>query len=150
MSRTGLILLVENEAHDIFFMRRAFRAAGFRNRLRALQDGAEAIDYLSGRGEYVDRLRYPLPSLLVTDIKMPKVDGFELLGWLQSRPDFVALPRIVISSSCHEIDLKRCLELGAAAYYTKPGSHKQRVSMVRQWLRIWTASQQSILLSRTS
>jgi CheY-like chemotaxis protein len=75
---------------------------------------------------------------------MPKVDGFELLSWLQCRAEFDDLPRIVISSSCHETDLKRCLELGAAAYFTKPRNHKERVNMVRQWRKIWIAAQHSI------
>src|SRR5512133_3063139 len=114
------ILLAEDEPHDVFFMRRAFEQAGVANPLQSVADGAEAIDYLSGTGQYADRRRYPLPCLLVTDIKMPKVDGFDLLAWLQTQPQFKDLPRLVISSSCHEKDLKRSLGLGALAYFTKP------------------------------
>lgn len=127
------ILLVEDEEHDVFFMRRAFDAVGVGVQLHAVSDGQEAMDYLEGKGEYADRLRFPLPCLLVTDIKMPKVDGFDLLAWLQTQARFRDLPRIVISSSCHEADLERSLDLGANAYFIKPSRHKKLIELVREW-----------------
>jgi len=139
----NIILLADDEEHDVFFMRRAIKSAGLETRLHAVQDGEQAIEYLSGTNIYADRLRYPLPRLLVTDIKMPRVDGFQLLGWLQTRREFASMPKLVMSSSCHEADLKRCLDLGAAAFFTKPCDPKQLVAMVREWHHEWLVPHRS-------
>jgi len=131
------ILLADDDEHDVFFMRRAIASAGLEIRLYAVQDGERAIEYLSGGGVYADRLCYPIPYLLVTDIKMPRVNGFELLAWLQTRSEFASMPKLVMSSSCHEADLKRSRDLGAAGYFTKPSVPQQLVAMVRNWHRDW-------------
>ena len=131
------ILLADDQEHDAFFLRRAIKSAGLQIQLHAVQDGEQAVDYLCGSNLYADRLRHPLPCLLVTDIKMPRFDGFELLAWLQTRREFASLPKLVMSSSCHEGDLKRCLDLGATAFFTKPSEPEQLVAMVGEWHRDW-------------
>jgi CheY-like chemotaxis protein len=131
------ILLADDQEHDVFFLRRAIKSAGLETRLHAVQDGEQAVDYLCGSNIYADRLRYPLPRLLVTDLKMPRFDGFELLAWLQARREFASLPKLVMSSSYHEGDLKRCVDLGATAFFTKPCAPDQLVEMVREWHRDW-------------
>jgi CheY-like chemotaxis protein len=129
------VLYAEDDGNDIFFMAMAFGAAGVENPLIAVQDGQEAIDYLSGHGDYSDRRRCPFPCLLLTDIKMPRMDGFELLDWLKQRAAFRDLPKIVLSSSVQEPDLRRAGELGACSYFMKPTEHTKLTAIVREWQR---------------
>lgn len=133
------ILLVEDSEHDLFFMRYAFRQAGVKNTVVELRDGQEAIDYLSGVGPYSDRSRYPLPCLLITDLKMPRVDGFGLLQWLSAQPDFHRIPKIVLSSSDEKTDRTRAAELGGCAYFVKPGGIQDLVQVVKHLDNTWIA-----------
>lgn len=123
------ILLAEDDENDVLLLRRAFTVAGVRNPLVVARNGEEAIAMLKGQSPAL----FADPALLITDIKMPKVDGFELLLWLQTQPRFASLTRLVISSSVLEHDLARSLQLGAAAYFVKPHSHTELVDLVRLW-----------------
>ncbi|HWH69519.1 MAG TPA: response regulator [Candidatus Sulfotelmatobacter sp.] len=114
------ILLAEDDDHDVFFFERALRNAGVAAPLVTVHDGAEAIEYLLGGGPFADRSRFPLPCLVITDLKMPKVSGFDLLDWLQHQSQLSHLPCLVLSSSAHEADIQRSLALGARAYWVKP------------------------------
>ena len=135
------VLLAEDDPNDVFFFRRAFEQAGVSNPLEVVRDGAEAIEYLSGQGIYADRGRYPLPCLLLTDIKMPKVDGFELLAWLQRQDHLKHLPAIAISSSCLDADLEGALSLGARAYKRKPADYRQLVEVAKEIKETWLTPQ---------
>ena len=95
MSNT--ILLVEDEENDVFFLKHAFEEVGVLNPLRVAQDGQEALDYLSGRGEYADRERFPLPCLILLDLKLPRVMGFEVLQWIREQPALKTLIVVVLS-----------------------------------------------------
>lgn len=127
MKKTRWILLVEDDDNDVVLMQRAFRLAEVENPVFIASNGEVAMELLSG-----DELE-PAPSLLITDIKMPRVDGFELLLWLQTQPHLWTVPKLVISSSVLEEDLAKSLLLGATAYFTKPHSLGALVSLVRQW-----------------
>jgi len=83
-------------------------------------DGKECVDYLSGAGAYADRARHPLPALLLLDLKMPRMHGFEVLKWLATRPEFKELPVFVLSSSSDDADIQKSLRLGAREYFVKP------------------------------
>ena len=133
------ILIVEDSEHDLFFMRYAFREAGVKNRVVELRDGQQAINYLSGKGEFCDRVRFPLPCLIITDLKMPVVDGFGLLKWLSAQPDFDRVPKIILSSSGEQVDRKRAAELGSCAYFVKPGGIKDLVQVVKHLDSTWIA-----------
>src|SRR5262245_50805743 len=102
-------------------LRFAFGKAGVRNPVRELHNGEEAIEYLSGEGGYANRERYPLPCLIITDLKMPGVDGFELLEWLNGRAELAKVPRLVLSNSLIESDVKRAHQLGACGFLRRPG-----------------------------
>jgi CheY-like chemotaxis protein len=121
---------VEDSENDLDLMRFAFRKAGIPNPICEMRDGKQAIEYLSGEGEYADRGRYPLPCLIITDLKMPRVDGFGLLEWMKSRPEFDRVPRIVLTSSGHEMDEKRARELGGCAYFVKPSQLGNLVALL--------------------
>ncbi len=130
-------MLVDDLEDDIALMRFAFQRAGIKNPLCEMRDGEEAIAYLSGEGEYADRERYPLPCLIITDLKMPRVDGFQLLAWLRPQSEFHRVPRIVLTASGHERDEKRARELGGCAYFIKPSQLNQLVQIVKELDNDW-------------
>jgi len=115
------VLLVEDDLNDIFLVKRAFKLARIPNPLQVVTDGVEAINYLSGKDKYADRKTYPLPKLIVMDIKMPRKSGFEVLEWVKGdgRP-LRLIPIIIVSSSDNPADINRAYELGANAYMVKP------------------------------
>jgi CheY-like chemotaxis protein len=115
------VLLVEDDLNDIFLVKRAFKLARIRNPLQVVTDGLEAMNYLSGNDKYADRKTYPLPKLIVMDIKMPRKTGFEVLEWVKGngRP-LRRIPIIIVSSSDNPADINRAYELGANAYMVKP------------------------------
>jgi CheY-like chemotaxis protein len=133
------ILVAEDEETDAMLLRWAFEKVGLPYRLIVVRDGQEAVDYLSGESGYADRVLHPLPCLLVLDLKMPRMSGFDVLAWLDKRPQFQDLPRIVLSSSSYESDIERARELGAWDFRTKPHVLHEFVQLVRElhvrWLQ---------------
>ncbi len=115
------VLLVEDDLNDIFLVKRAFKLARIQNPLQVVTDGLEATRYLSGLEKYADRKTYPLPQLIVLDIKLPRKDGFEVLEWVKgSAPPLRRIPVVIVSSSDNPADINRAYELGANAYMIKP------------------------------
>ena len=133
----GTVMLVDDSEDDLLLMDHATEAAGVDNPIVQLRDGQAAIEYLSGSGEYGNRERYPIPCLVITDLKMPKLDGFDLLKWMSQRPDFDSIPKIVVSSSSEERDRKRAHHLGACAYFQKPLELHRLVELVRHLDDTW-------------
>jgi len=119
------ILLVEDEENDVFFMKHAFREIGITNPLQVARDGREAMDYLSGNGEYADRRRFPLPCLMLLDLKLPQEMGFEVLKWLRDQPELKTLIVIILTSSRLGFDIDMAYHLGANAYLVKPSSPRE-------------------------
>jgi len=136
-SKPGLVLLAEDDENDIFLMRRAFLDAGVQIVVIDVPNGEEAIKYLSGRGPYTDRSSYPLPALLLLDLKMPLLNGFELLSWLQRQVNLRTLPAVVLSSSGLDFDIQRAFQLGARDYLVKPQTHDGLVKLVREINSRW-------------
>jgi CheY-like chemotaxis protein len=125
------VLLAEDEEYDVEFMQHAFKKAGVSNALLVVRDGQETIAYLEGQGKYADRGGYPEPFLLLLDLKLPILDGFDVLEWIQQRPRWRdGLLVIVLTSSGQEPDRKRALDLGAHGYLIKPGDAEGLVAMV--------------------
>src|SRR5882762_4014941 len=91
--KRSMILLVEDDPNDALLAQRALQRAGASQEILHLQDGEEAINYLSGKPPFADRTRYPLPSLVLLDLKMPRMSGFDVLTWLQGHPEFSHAPR---------------------------------------------------------
>ncbi len=113
-----LILIVEDYEDDAFFVERAFEKAAVKNPLRFVSMGREAIAYLNGDPPYADREKYPLPSLVLLDVRMPLIDGFEVLKWVRSQPRFTNLRVVVLTGS--EEKRAESYELGADAFMVKP------------------------------
>jgi len=120
-------------------MRYAFRKAEVKNPVVILPDGQAAVAYLNGDGDYADRERHPLPCLIITDLKMPNLDGFGLLEWLQSRPEFQRVPKLVLSASGLQSDRVRAAHLGACAYFVKPNGLDELVKVVDHLDEAWIA-----------
>jgi|SRR5581483_7167116 len=116
------VLLVDDDELFELLMPRLFKQAQLSIRLHCVRDGEQAIDYLKGRREFTDRSKYPLPDLILLDLKMPKVDGFEVMEWKNRHPELSRLPVIVWSSSELPRDKERAYALGALQYLLKPGS----------------------------
>ena len=115
-------LLVEDNETDAAFIAVAFKNS--RHELRVVNDGQEAIDYLSGKRVYADRRKFPLPQVILLDLNMPKVNGFEFLKWLRykSLGNLSLLPVVIMSTAAEPADLKRAHELGVSSFLTKPVS----------------------------
>ncbi len=132
---TQTILYAEDDSNDVFLLTRALRKLGFQNPIQHVRDGAVAISYLAGSNGFNDRAKYPLPSILLLDLKMPVKDGFEVLKWLRSQPTFKELPVVVLSSSDLWEDKGKAHELGATAYLTKSFDWTQVFTTIHQMLR---------------
>jgi PAS domain S-box-containing protein len=118
----GTVLYVEDEENDAFLMRMAFAGKRLESALRVVGDGRTAIEYLSGAGKYADRKEYPLPSVVLLDLNLPQMPGFEVLKWMRNHPDFAGTPVVVFSSSTREDDRVKAQELGASEFVSKPSS----------------------------
>jgi len=119
---TETILLVEDNEDDVFIFRRAYRQAGLLYPLQVAGDGQEALDYLQGMGRFADRTQYPVPFLMLLDLKLPFKHGLEVLQTVRHRPELAGLCVVVLTSSAEQRDLARARELGAHAYLVKPPS----------------------------
>jgi CheY-like chemotaxis protein len=112
---------VEDDLNDIFIVKRAFKMADIPTPLQVVTDGQEAIAYLRGDGKYADRDAFPLPKLMVMDIRMPRRNGFEVLEWVKQGERLLRrIPIVIVSSSDNPGDINRAYELGANAYMVKP------------------------------
>src|SRR5438477_12877403 len=120
MPHISVILLAEDREDDVLLIRRAFNKANLLNPLHLVHDGDEAIAYLKGEGQFANRAEYPLPSLLLLDLKMPRRDGFEVLQWVREQSSLKALRVIVLTSSEHIQDVNRAYDLGANSFLVKP------------------------------
>jgi CheY-like chemotaxis protein len=121
MSTTLLpILAAEDEENDRFILQLAVDRAKLPHALVTVRDGKECVDYLTGVGAFADRSLHPLPALLLLDLKMPRMNGFEVLAWLAARADLKNLPVFVLSSSSDDSDIQKARQLGAWDYFIKP------------------------------
>lgn len=138
MLENEFILLVDDDPNDRLLIERAFQKAGLKNALKTVPGGPEAIDYLRGLGKYSDRSRHPLPFLVLLDLKMPGVGGFEVLQWIRSQENLRRILVVVLTSSNLQADVDRAYELGANSYLVKPVEFDEMVSMVQRFEIYWT------------
>ena len=137
MHTNSIIMLVDDSLDDLELMRIAFKRAKIRNAIAEMHSGEQAIAYLSGEGEYADRRHFPLPCIVITDLKMPGVDGFELLEWLKGQSSFDRVPKIVLTASRHDEDESRARKLGCAAYFVKPEQLDGLVKLLSEMNENW-------------
>jgi CheY-like chemotaxis protein len=137
MSADFPILQVEDDENDILFLQHAFAQAAITNPLQLAKNGQEAIDYLSGAGKFADRLEYPVPGLVLLDLKLPRISGLEVLHWLRHSSKLPRMPVIVFSSSAHRQDVETAYAAGANSFLVKPSSLEKRIELARLIKGYW-------------
>jgi CheY-like chemotaxis protein len=131
---TSHVLLAEDLDADAFLMRRAFSKAKIPTALHVVRDGEEVLAYLKGVGQYAE---LPLPGLLILDLKMPRMNGFEVLKWVRAHPTLKALPVMVLSASMEPQDVKLAYELGANGFVVKPTAFDRLVEIAAMLHAFW-------------
>ncbi len=131
------ILLAEDDPNDQWLMGYAWKTIQGELPLQTVHNGAQVIEYLDGKGEFSDRARFPLPGMLLLDLRMPVMGGFEVLEWLRSRPEFREIPVIILSASRQRDDVRRAYCLGANSYLVKPSDLDELVDMMRDVRQYW-------------
>ncbi len=131
------ILLAEDNEADVKITLRAFDKAKLKNNVFVVNDGQEAMDFIRHEGKYQDKERCPKPDLLLLDIKMPRMDGFEVLKALKGDHSYCAIPVIMLTSSQNEEDIAKSYDNGAASYMPKPVNYDDFVKVVDGFNFYW-------------
>lgn len=137
MKKSEHILLAKDNEDYALLLQRAIETANIDANLQIVRDGQEAIDYLAGAEPYADRTLHPFPKLVLLDLKMPRMDGFEVLAAVRQRLGFIRLPVIVLTNSDNPADIKRAYELGATSYFQKPDSLEGLDEMIHVLHAYW-------------
>jgi CheY-like chemotaxis protein len=132
------ILHVEDDPNDALLFQHACHKAGVSFELYSVNDGDQAIAYLRGVEKFSDRRKHPFPQLILLDLKMPRLNGFDVLTWLRNEKAFKTMPVIILTSSNHETDIKRAYDLGANSYLVKPVGFDALVEVARTIHGYWT------------
>ncbi len=133
------ILVVEDIDDDVFFLKRALRDAGITNPLQVVADGQQALEYFDGKGAYADREKYPLPFLVLLDLKLPYVMGLDVLKWIRQRRALDGTLVVVLTSSQQDSDLKATYRLGGNSYLIKPPTREKLQELVKTLGEYWPA-----------
>ncbi len=131
------ILVVEDTEDDVFFLKRALKSAEIGNPIQVVTDGQQALDYMAGTGPYADRQQYPLPFLILLDLKLPYVMGLDVLKWIRERPEFKSILIAVLTSSQADFDIAATTRLGGDFYLVKPPSKQKLSELVKSLLVQW-------------
>lgn len=134
------VLVIDDDLDDQFFSQLALEKvlpAG--STVQVVNSGNEGIAYMIGEGKFADRSTYPFPSLIITDLKMPDGDGFNVLEFLQKNPAWNVVPRLMFSSSAHEDDVRTAYMLGASAYHLKPTGTSETERRMRSIVEYWAS-----------
>lgn len=132
------LLVVEDEENDYHLIEMALKEGEFPTRVRWVRDGVEAMDYLTGAAGFHEREPSPPPDLVLLDLKMPRMGGFELLRWLRDNPAHRTLPALVMSSSPLPEDIRRAYDLGATSYFVKPHRFEDFVELLKHLAAYWS------------
>lgn len=130
------ILIADDNEDDRFLLTEAVRLAGISAPVRLVEDGRKAVEYLSGAGGYSDRTRFPMPSLVILDYKMPLKNGLEVLGWIRAS-ELKRLPVLILSASSLPGDVERAYDLHVNAYLMKPSSLEDLTRLMRAVDAFW-------------
>jgi CheY-like chemotaxis protein len=131
------ILIADDDAQDAMLVRMAAQRAALGIRLESVTDGEQAIDYLLGRARYADRQSHPFPSMMLLDLKMPRLSGFDVLDFVRGEPGLRRLPVVIFSSSDDPKDIKRAYEAGANSYLCKPHSTDDLSALLKALEEYW-------------
>lgn len=137
------ILLVEDNPNDVKLTLRALKKKNLVNDVKVVTDGAEALDYIFAKGQYSERDMNDFPRVIFLDLKLPKINGLEVLEKLKKNEKTRQIPVVVVTSSAEDSDLKKCYELGVNSYIVKPVDFESFVKAVSELGFYW------LLLNRT-
>ena len=130
------ILQVEDDENDVFLLQHAMKKAGVANPIQVASDGRQAIQYLSGVGKFEDRERFPLPGLVLLDLKLPYVMGLDVLKWIREQPGTGPVV-VILTASAEGEDIASAYRLGANAFLTKPSEASKFWDMVKSIKDFW-------------
>ncbi len=131
------ILVVDDDPNDLWLIQAAFKAVGVTSNVQTVDGGHEAVAYLKGEGKYADRAVYPYPDFVLTDLKMPGIDGFAVLEHLKKNPDSAIVPTVILSGSHDNDDIKKAYFLGASSYHVKPSAPGELRTLVKVLHDYW-------------
>lgn len=134
------ILLVEDDRDDVFIFERALKAARILNPVVVLKNGQEAVDYLSNEGNYADKASHPLPFVIFLDLKLPYLDGFEVLAWIRQQPHLRSIVVVVLTGSDENRDHQKAYALGARSYLVKPPKPTDISQFINSMASYWGRS----------
>jgi len=137
MGAQPFVLIAEDVENDVQLLQRSFRQAGISTLMHVVRDGEECIAYLSGTGKYENREEFPLPDLLLLDLKMPRASGFDVLKWIRAQPSLSSLRVVVLTSSERIRDINHAYELGANSFLTKPLDFIDFTNTIQAMLKYW-------------
>ena len=137
MDERAIILIAEDEEDYVLLLRRAFAEAQITNPIFSVSTGKETISYLKGEGLYSNRDEYPLPDIFLLDLKMPRINGFEVLKWVKAQPSLAALRILVLTSSDEIRDVNQAYQLGANSFLVKPFDFEDFTNLSRLIADFW-------------
>ncbi|MDM8554733.1 response regulator [Desulfococcaceae bacterium HSG7] len=137
MKNPAHILLVEDNRMDVELILDAFEEGHLENKVNVVHDGQQALDYLFGEREYADRLKYPIPNLILLDLKMPGIGGHQVLRRIKKEKTLKRIPVIILTSSKEEGDRALSYDCGANSYLVKPISFEGFIKIIRQIEEYW-------------
>jgi CheY-like chemotaxis protein len=139
MIEAGSVLFIDDDPNWAELLQVAFLRAGIPNAVQTVRDGPEAISYFRGEGRYANRRAHPLPRLVLVDLRLPGMNGFEVLKWIRRHPTLGGLPVVVVTGMETPGDVRRAHELGASGFLPKPFSFAKQIEMAQtirdNWLR---------------
>ena len=139
------ILVVDDNDEDVMAVLMALRDAGVKNPVQTVSDGDLALAYLKGDGAFANRDKFPLPGILLLDLKMPRVGGFQVMEWLQSQPQFKKMLLIVLSGHNELREVQQAYKLGAHSFLIKPCTANDIANLMQWFAEHWDVSVEGIL-----
>lgn len=133
----GTVLLVEDDENDRLLIERAFDKGRIANPIKAVTNGEDAVAYLAGTGEFANREQFPLPVLMLLDLKLPRKSGLEVLAWVREQAGLKRLPVVVLTSSRETSDINRAYDLGANSYLVKPVGFENLFELAKSLNLYW-------------
>ena len=140
---TNTLLIVDDNEDDVYALRRALKRSTITNPQQIVTSGEQAIEYLSGGGEYSDRVQFPLPFIVFLDLKTPVRDGFEVLTWIRQQPELHSMTVVILSGSVEDASRHNALSLGARAFVLKPPSQSDLSQVMESTPGPWQCARAS-------
>jgi CheY-like chemotaxis protein len=137
MSSKPVILHVEDDPNDVLLVGLAFRKSDVGAVVQVVNDGEQAVQYLAGQGAYSNRQTFPLPTIVLLDLKLPRRSGLEVLSWVRRQDDLRRLPIIMLTSSNQQGDIKKAYDLGINSFLVKPSALEELTELVRKICGYW-------------